>query len=1251
LLFVLGLGASSGSSAAVGTVYTVDTIDGTTDNACGNGSDCSFGDAIVAANGNLGKDTIAFDIPGAGPHLIVLPALAAGPFPTVTDAVVIDGTTEPDYADAPVVEIDASGRGEFGLRIQGAASAGTEVRGMTIYGANSGVDHAMDFANPGANVVERNFIGTDTSATVAKGRGGVTFGPTIAGVGSSDGNVVADNVIVGSGGSAVQFERVSNSQVLRNHIGTNAAGTVGLSGHLGVGILIGSGSSRNLLSDNVIAARSQGITILGASDDNRVEGNKIGTDTVQLDLRNNSWGIGIVGGGGVASRTVIGGADRDARNVISGNDGDGIVLTSAIDTTAQGNLIGTDRTGTLDRGNGGVGVDVIQTTGATLIKDNVISGNDGAGISGGALATGSMQVEGNLIGTNEAGTAAVPNSRDGIVATLDGDTVIGGESESQRNVISGNLGNGLSTSARVAHRTTVLHNYIGTNKAGDAPLRNDGYGIEASGSGETTIGKPEAGNVISANGRAGIHVLVDGVVIQANLIGADASGQNELGNGESGISGTPSWRNAQIGGSAAGVGNVISGNDSWGIDLNARGASIVRGNRIGIDASGEALPNALGGLRITNGISFGDTAEVADNVISQNNGHGVLLMGTLSSVHENEITFNTDDGVAVAGSGAARNTISRNRISSNDGLGIDLDNDGVTPNDTGDGDGGANFRQNFPVDLRVSADRTTVTGTLNSRPNITYRIELFGNSAGVACDSSGNGEGETFLAATERMTDGGGNAPFSVTLQSPLPIGDFVTATATDLTSPTPGNTSEFSQCAEPPPGATLIVRKVTVPSPDATDTSFGFTAGGGLSPNTFTLKNGESRRFDNLVPRAGYSVGENIPAGWDLRSVCSDGSPVSNINLASGETVTCTFTNTKRGHIIIDKVTNPAGDPQSFSFDASGGSYVDFSLTDQDAPNNQVLAAGNYAVSETVPVGWDLVSATCTSSISDAETPGTIELDAGETVTCTFTDRKRGKARVIKIVNGPPPSGTQSFVFQLRSGASATQAGTTLESGTANAANGGIINFTPLLVPGTTYALCEIVMPGWMTTLGPPFYVVYNPSGDNSTVCTDFSVDPGVTKEFAIDNKPPPGGLARTIGFWKNWASCAQSSGKQKPVLDQTLALAEPAGVQIGDLVLHADDCLKAVRILDKSTINSGTKKSSDPAFSLAAQLLAARLNVVAGAGTCPAAVTAINAAQALLDGINFDGITHATMTTAQKNDANSLATTLDRYNNNVLC
>ena len=70
-----------------------------------------------------------------------------------------------------------------------------------------------------------------------------------------------------------------------------------------------------------------------------------------------------------------------------------------------------------------------------------------------------------------------------------------------------------------------------------------------------------------------------------------------------------------------------------------------------------------------------------------------------------------------------------------------------------------------------------------------------------------------------------------------------------------------------------------------------------------------------------------------------------------------------------------------------------------------------------------------------------------------------------------------------------------------------------------------------------------------------------------------------------------------------------------------------------------------------MAAQLLAAKLNVTAGAGTCSAATTAIADGQALLVAIAFDGLTHARMTSAQTTQANTLATTLDRYNNGLLC
>ena len=117
--------------------------------------------------------------------------------------------------------------------------------------------------------------------------------------------------------------------------------------------------------------------------------------------------------------------------------------------------------------------------------------------------------------------------------------------------------------------------------------------------------------------------------------------------------------------------------------------------------------------------------------------------------------------------------------------------------------------------------------------------------------------------------------------------------------------------------------------------------------------------------------------------------------------------------------------------------------------------------------------------------------------------------------------------------------------------------------------------------------------------------------------------------------------------------------GITIGILTLHgstaspnsAPDCSKAVNLLNKTTIDGKKKLASDPAFSLAAQLLGAKLNVVAGAGVCPAAEEAIEKAQSLLAAIKFNGLTHATMTSSQITQAHKLETTLNNYNNNLLC
>ena len=177
----------------------------------------------------------------------------------------------------------------------------------------------------------------------------------------------------------------------------------------------------------------------------------------------------------------------------------------------------------------------------------------------------------------------------------------------------------------------------------------------------------------------------------------------------------------------------------------------------------------------------------------------------------------------------------------------------------------------------------------------------------------------------------------------------------------------------------------------------FSFTAGGGLSPSSFALDDdsdgtlSNTRTYANVSAGTGYSLAETVPSGWDQSSAtCNDGSPPSDIDLAPGETVTCTFTNRKRGAIVVVKEAIP-DDSQDFSFVAGGGlSPTSFQLDDDSDPalsNTRTFtnlpAGSGYSVSEAIPVGWGQDSASC----SDGSPPANIDVALGETVTCTFVN------------------------------------------------------------------------------------------------------------------------------------------------------------------------------------------------------------------------------------------------------------------------
>lgn len=288
---------------------------------------------------------------------------------------------------------------------------------------------------------------------------------------------------------------------------------------------------------------------------------------------------------------------------------------------------------------------------------------------------------------------------------------------------------------------------------------------------------------------------------------------------------------------------------------------------------------------------------------------------------------------------------------------------------------------------------------------------------------------------------------------------------------------------------ASLTIIKNAIPD-GAQD--FAFTAtGSGLTNFSLdddadpTLSN--TQTFSNLASGT-YSVSETVPTGWDQTSAtCTDGSDPSSISLSSGESVTCTFENTQRGKIIVDKITDPTGDQTSFEFDPSY-SQSNFFLADATTPNDSgFLVPGTYSVVETVPAGWDLTSSSC----SDGSTVASINLGAGETVTCTFNNQKDSAIIIEKQTT--PDGSPESFTFETNYGSNFN-----LTDGQTN--NSGD------LAPGT-YSVNELTPTGWDETSatctdGSPVTSISLQSGETVT-CTFTNTQRGkilVTKQTLPD-------------------------------------------------------------------------------------------------------------------------------------------------------
>ncbi len=256
-------------------------------------------------------------------------------------------------------------------------------------------------------------------------------------------------------------------------------------------------------------------------------------------------------------------------------------------------------------GNGISNIDGLDISGGhTTIEGLAINGFTNSGIN--IFVNGSNVITGNFIGTNAAGTSAVANQADGInINTGSTNNTIGGTTPAARNLISGNGNAGLGIFSSGTSNNTIEGNYIGTNAAGTAAIANGtngGWdGVDVSGGatsntiGGTTAG---AGNLISGNARYGVAIYGSGTsnnTLEGNNIGTNVAGTAALANGGAGVLVNGGATNDIIGGVTAGAGNTIAYNAGDGVIVsgNSTNGITVRGNAI--FANSTAVSNTGGG--------------------------------------------------------------------------------------------------------------------------------------------------------------------------------------------------------------------------------------------------------------------------------------------------------------------------------------------------------------------------------------------------------------------------------------------------------------------------------------------------------------------------------------------------------------------------------------------------------------------------------------------------------------------------------
>jgi CSLREA domain-containing protein len=599
--------------------------------------------------------------------------------PAIFSTVTIDGYTQPGASpntlangDNAIILIQIDGSQTVvpgGDGLLPFDCVGTVVRGFSI----------VNFSNPAFATVNGNSEALGAFGIEDEGLGGF-----------DEGNFLG---LDATGENSIQNE-TGIFQGQNTPVGTNLGVTIG-------GTVP---QARNVSSGN----KSQGMTVGGGT---QVQGNFVGTDRNGTTMIPNG-GDGILLG--AAAFVTIGGTLPGSRNILSGNSACNVDINAASSGSAnvtfndvvQGNYIGTDVTGT--RGiqavapfNCGVllasDADLISVGGTSPAARNVISGNGAEGVD---LTSNTFQnvIQGNFIGLNAGGSAAIPNSNGGVViddhpakpaSPIPGfNNTIGGTAPGAGNVISGNVLNGI----------TFFGAYV-SNPIG----------------GPVTIGNTVLGNIIGLDSTASIPIpnQQDGIYMTAAhspMPGFNVAASNET-----------------IGGTEAGAANIVSHNSSHGIAIDSQGGgNLTVGNTIQF--------NGGAGVRVFSGTG---------NLISRNSIFGNGALG-----------IDLDTAGPNLNSHCQANATGANNLQNAPVLTAGTGPAFISATATDPNNNTSEFSNT--VAATQAGNILSLLGTFDGLPNTTFTIEFFSSPS---ADASGFGQGQTYLGSTTVTTPAGCSQP------------------------------------------------------------------------------------------------------------------------------------------------------------------------------------------------------------------------------------------------------------------------------------------------------------------------------------------------------------------------------------------------------------------------------------------------------------------------------------------------------------